>query len=287
MTSAITASGSVTRNTEPQSNCSSSAPESSGPSDEIAPPSPDQSAIDLVRAGPDQSAVISASVVGNAIPAASPPSTRATNRTSIDGAKRGEQAGRDRERHAEDQHQLAPVAVADRAQVEHRGREPERVADRDQVERRLAGVEGLADVGQSDVGDREVQVRDRGDEDQAPRARPRRASGRRVLMVGRAPPGHGEHRGDGNPARTAQGRPLHRAPRRAQGAATAGRRVGHRRPLAGGDRHLRRGRAPGRSGQLRHGLARDVVGDPDRDHGRLRRRRPDEATGRPDRSPSC
>ena len=74
------------RNTEPQSNSSSSAPESSGPSAEIAPPSPDQSAIDFVRAGPDQSAVISASVVGKAMPAASPPRTRAAKRTSIDGA---------------------------------------------------------------------------------------------------------------------------------------------------------------------------------------------------------
>ena len=83
----MTASGSVTMKTDPQSNCSSSAPESSGPSAAIAPPIPDQSAIDLVRSGPDQSAVISARVVGNAIPAASPPITRATNRTSIDGAR--------------------------------------------------------------------------------------------------------------------------------------------------------------------------------------------------------
>ncbi len=63
--SASAASGSVTRNTEPQSNCSSSAPETSGPSAEIAPPMPDHSAIAFVRGDPDaQSAVISASVVG-------------------------------------------------------------------------------------------------------------------------------------------------------------------------------------------------------------------------------
>jgi hypothetical protein len=73
--------------TEPQSKWSSSAPESSGPRAEIAPPSPDQSAIAFVRGGPDQRAVISASVVGNAMPAASPPSRRATKSTSTEGAK--------------------------------------------------------------------------------------------------------------------------------------------------------------------------------------------------------
>jgi hypothetical protein len=76
----------VIRKTEPQSKPSSSAPEISGPSAEIAPPMPDQSAIAFVRGGPDQSAVISASVVGNAMPAARPPASRAPNRTSIDGA---------------------------------------------------------------------------------------------------------------------------------------------------------------------------------------------------------
>ena len=64
MTSATTASGSVTRKTEPHQNRSSSRPATSGPSAAIAPPSADQSAIDWVRAGPDQSAAISASVVG-------------------------------------------------------------------------------------------------------------------------------------------------------------------------------------------------------------------------------
>ena len=64
MTSASSASGSVTTNTEPHSNPVRSAPESSGPSAEMAPPSADQSAIDRVRAGPAHSAVIRASVVG-------------------------------------------------------------------------------------------------------------------------------------------------------------------------------------------------------------------------------
>ena len=86
MTSATTASGSVMRKTDPHSNSVSSAPATSGPSAAIAPPSADHSAMDFVRAGPDHSAVISASVVGYAIPAASPPPTRATNSTSSDGA---------------------------------------------------------------------------------------------------------------------------------------------------------------------------------------------------------
>jgi hypothetical protein len=64
----------------------------------MAPPRADHSAIDLVRPGPDHSAVISASVVGNAIPAARPPTTRAPKRTSMDGAKAAtRQAGIDSE----------------------------------------------------------------------------------------------------------------------------------------------------------------------------------------------
>ena len=63
-TSATAASGSVTRNTEPHQKCWSSAPATSGPSAEIAPPIADHSAIDRVREFPDHSAVISASVVG-------------------------------------------------------------------------------------------------------------------------------------------------------------------------------------------------------------------------------
>ena len=46
---------------------------------------------------------------------------------------------------AEDEHQLAPVAVADRAEIEHRGGEAEGVADRDEVEGGLRRVERLAD----------------------------------------------------------------------------------------------------------------------------------------------
>ena len=87
ITRPIAASGSVSRKTEPHQKCSSRIPEQSGPRAAIAPPVAAHSAIDFVRAGPDQSAAISASVVGYAIPAASPPRTRAPNRNSTDGAQ--------------------------------------------------------------------------------------------------------------------------------------------------------------------------------------------------------
>ena len=110
--------------------------------------------------------MISASVVGKAMPAATPPSSRATKRTPSEGAKPASSEAGIESPMPEQQHHLAPVAVAERAEVEDRGRQPERVADGDQVERRLAGAEGLADVGQGDVGDRQVEVGDRRDEDQ-------------------------------------------------------------------------------------------------------------------------
>ena len=84
---ATTASGNVMKKTEPQSNWVSSAPAIRGPSAEIPPPRPDHSAMDFVRSGPDHSAVISASVVGYAMPAAIPPRSRARKRTSMDGAR--------------------------------------------------------------------------------------------------------------------------------------------------------------------------------------------------------
>ena len=79
---------------------------------------------------------------------------------------RGQQAGRDRQRHPQEEHQLAPVAVSERAEVENRRGETERVADRDQVEHGLRRVERLGDVGQRDVGDRQVEVGDRSHQDQ-------------------------------------------------------------------------------------------------------------------------
>src|SRR5204862_4305403 len=82
------------------------------------------------------------------------------------GREAGDQRLRDREPHAEQQHALAPVAVPDGSEIEDRGGKAQRVADRDQIERGLAGVEGPADVRQGDVGDRQVEVGDGGDEDQ-------------------------------------------------------------------------------------------------------------------------
>ena len=79
--SATTARGSVIRKTEPHQKCSSRSPDSSGPSEAMAAPMPDHRAIERVRPGPDQSAVIRASVVGKAMPAERPPPTRATNST--------------------------------------------------------------------------------------------------------------------------------------------------------------------------------------------------------------
>ena len=95
------------------------------------------------------------------------------------GGEGGEDRERDGQRHAEQQQRLAPVAVADRAEVEDGGGEAERVADRDQVDHRLAGVEGLADVRQGDVGDGEVEVGDPGDQDQRPKDEPGALGGAR------------------------------------------------------------------------------------------------------------
>ena len=61
-------------------------PAQSGPTAAMAPPTADHRAMARVRGGPDQSAVISASVVGYAIPAARPPNTRAAKSTVSDGA---------------------------------------------------------------------------------------------------------------------------------------------------------------------------------------------------------
>ena len=142
MNSATAARGNVTRKTEPHSNRSSRNPETSGPRAAIAPPSADQSAIDRVRPGPGaQSAVMRASVVGNAMPADTPPTMRAPMRTSIDGANAAKQAGRDRKADAQQQQHLAPVVVAHRAEPQDRRGQAKGVADRDQVELRLGRVE--------------------------------------------------------------------------------------------------------------------------------------------------
>ena len=181
------ASGNVIRKTDPHQKCSSRRPENIGPRAATAPPIPDHSAIDFVRWGPDQSAVISASVVGNAIPADNPPPSRATNSTVSLGAYAASSATRDRQGRPEDQHELAAVPVAERAEPQHGGREPEGIAHGDEVQRRLGRVERRPDRRQGDVGDREVQVGDRRDQDQGgehePRTlgNPRRCPGRAAV----------------------------------------------------------------------------------------------------------
>ena len=164
--SATTASGSVMRKTEPHRSARAARRRRAGRATRSPPPSADHSAIDFVRPGPgpqrgDQR---QRRRVGHA--GREPAEHARGEEHAVGRRERGEQARRDRQRHAEQQHQLAPVAVAERAEVEHRGGEAERVADRDQVERRLRRVEVLADRRQRDVGDRQVQVRDAGDEDQ-------------------------------------------------------------------------------------------------------------------------
>ena len=100
----------------------------------------------------------------------------------------GEAVGRDRQDHPEDEQQLAPVAVADRAEVEHRGGEAERVADRDEVERGLRGVE----VRRRSTAARRWRRRGRGwrppRRRSAPRARARRVPElRRAVRPSRRP----------------------------------------------------------------------------------------------------
>ena len=75
-------------------------------------------------------------------------------------------AERDGRHRAHQQHELAPVAVAQCAEIEDGCREPETVADRGQVQLRLRGIECLPDRRQGDVRHREVEVRDRRREDQ-------------------------------------------------------------------------------------------------------------------------
>ena len=74
------------RKHEPHQNQCRARPARNGPRAATDPPTADHRAMACVRRGPVHSAVISASVVGKAIPAATPPSTRATMRTPTSGA---------------------------------------------------------------------------------------------------------------------------------------------------------------------------------------------------------
>ena len=132
--------------------------------DGAAEPRPERDRLRSPRPGPERGDQGERGRVGHACSEAS---QEAGDEEDFVARRPGGEAGRgDRERRAEEQHQLAPVAVAESAEVEHRRGETERVADCDQVERRLRGVERLADRGQGDVGDSQVQVGDRRDQDQ-------------------------------------------------------------------------------------------------------------------------
>src|SRR6185312_8119917 len=84
----------------------------------------------------------------------------------VRGSPGGEEGRGNGQHSAGHQHQLPAVAIPERSEPEHRAGEAERVADGDEVERRLARVEVRADRGESDVRDRQVQVRDPCDKDQ-------------------------------------------------------------------------------------------------------------------------
>ena len=165
-TSATTASGSVSRKTEPHQKCSSNRPESSGPErrDRAAERRPERDRLGPRRTRPERRDQRQGRRVRHA--RGEPTEHSGDEQDGVRWRVRGEEAGRDRERRAEDQHQLPSVPVADRTEVEHRCREPERVPDRDQVQCRLRRVERRPDRGERDVRDRQVQVRDRGHEDQ-------------------------------------------------------------------------------------------------------------------------
>ena len=80
--------------------------------------------------------------------------------------ERSDEAGRDRQTDTEQQQHLSAVSVSNGPEPQDGGGEPERVADGHEVQLRLGCVEREADRRECDVGDRQVQVRDRGHDDQ-------------------------------------------------------------------------------------------------------------------------
>jgi hypothetical protein len=100
------------------------------------------------------------------MPAARPPPEPRDEQHVIGRRPCGQKAHRDRERRADQQHRLASVPVAQGPEVQDRAGKAERVADRDQVERGLRRVESSADRRQRNVGNGQVQVGDRRDQDQ-------------------------------------------------------------------------------------------------------------------------
>ena len=125
---------------------------------------PDQRAIERVRAGPSHSAVMRASVVGHAGGNApeDPGHDEHRDRWGPGGQERGGNSGS----HAQHEHPLAPVAVADRPEVEDRTGEPKAEPNAHQIELDLRSLELQADLGQRHVGDGQVEVGHSGDRDE-------------------------------------------------------------------------------------------------------------------------
>ena len=141
----------------------------SGPRAAMAPPSADQRAIDRVRAGPDHDQG-QRRRVGHAgrHPTDDPGDDQDLDRRR----ESGQQAGRDRQQHAEDEHELPPIAIPECAEPEHRRGQTERIADGNEIEGGLRRAERRADVREGDIRYRQVQVGDGRDEDQGQQDKP-------------------------------------------------------------------------------------------------------------------
>jgi hypothetical protein len=58
-----------------------------------------------------------------------------------------------------DQQRLAPMTVADGAEVQHGGGQAQREADRDEIKRSLRGGKSLSDVRQGHIADSQIDFR--------------------------------------------------------------------------------------------------------------------------------
>src|SRR5262249_864488 len=114
--SAISASGSVSRNTEPHQKCSSRIPDQSGPTARRAPP---ERLAPRPRA-PEPRARHTRGGRRTPHPGGEP-ADDSRHEQNFDRRRPGSEAvRRDRQHHAEDEQQLPAVPVADGAEVEHR-----------------------------------------------------------------------------------------------------------------------------------------------------------------------
>ena len=85
----------------------------------------------------------------------------------LDGGRRSaNERGRYRQRHAEDGHHFAPVAVAERTEPEDRAGQAQRIGHGHEVELGLCRIEVGADGRQRDIRHRQGQVGDGRDDDE-------------------------------------------------------------------------------------------------------------------------